>query len=86
MIAARNYSIRYAKLLLGGTSPSLLIDPNRQRAANGLSQDQQRTIEQEMDAILRDLKTVESSYGQDVATLTVSARGEPIGHGREGAR
>lgn len=74
MIAARNYSIRYAKLLLAGTPPSLLIDPDKPRAPNGLSQDQQRAIEQEMDAVLRDLKTVETSYGEDVVTLTVSSR------------
>ena len=74
MLAARNYSIRYAKLLLAGTPASLLIDPDKPRAANGLSQDQQRAIEQEMDAVLHDLKAVEANYGEDVVTLTVSSR------------
>lgn len=74
MLAARNYSIRYARLLLAGTPANLLIDPDKPRAANGLSQDQQRAIEQEMDAVLRDLKAVEANYGEDVVTLTVSSR------------
>ena len=74
MIAARNYSIRYARLLLAGTSDNLLMDPDKTRTATGLSQDQQRTIEQEMDAVLRDLKAVEANYGEDVVTLTVSSR------------
>ncbi len=74
MIAARNYSIRYARLLLAGTSENLLMEPDKPRTANGLSQDQQRAIEQEMDAVLRDLKAVEANYGEDVVTLTVSSR------------
>ncbi len=74
MLAAHNYSVRYAKLLLAGTAANMLLEPEKHRPTPGLSADQQRTIEREMDAVLRDLKTVEANYGEDVVTLTVSCR------------
>jgi ParB-like chromosome segregation protein Spo0J len=74
MLAAHNYSVRYAKLLLAGTAANMLLDPEKHRPAPGLTADQQRTMQREMDTVLRDLKTVEANYGEDVVTLTVSCR------------
>ena len=52
----------------------MLIEPEKPKPVDGLSTQQQLTIEAEMDVILRDLKDVEANYGEDIVTLTVSCR------------
>lgn len=74
MLAARTYSTPYVRLLLAGTPTTMLIDPEKPKAVEGLSTQQQVTIGTEMDVILRDLKDVEANYGEDIVTLTVSCR------------
>jgi hypothetical protein len=72
MVAANNYSRRFVQALLVGTRSDLLVAPGRIRPATGILATQKAMIEQETDALLRDFKAVEDSYGTDVLTLSVS--------------
>lgn len=72
MVAANNYSRRFAQLLLTGTRTELLAAPERVRPPKGLAATQKAMLEQETDALLREYKAVDESYGTDVLLLSVS--------------
>jgi hypothetical protein len=74
MVAAQNYSIRFAQMLLAGTRKELLMERARIRVSKGLVPTQKAMLEQETDNLLRQFKTVEESYGMDILTLGVCCR------------
>ena len=74
MGAVSNFSVPYAKALLAATRSEMLVDPERHKAAAGLSADQVSRMEREMEGLQRDLKVIEDSHGNQVLNL-VLARG-----------
>jgi hypothetical protein len=71
MAAGAAYSVAFARALLAVTRPEMLVKPmSRPRfAANSMAVREMLGIETER--LVKDLKTIEESYGKDVLTLTV---------------
>jgi hypothetical protein len=74
MISAGTYSMSYARALLAATHHDQLLNPEKQKQATGLSEEQMARMESEMDSVQREFRLVEDSYGADVLNLTL-ARG-----------
>jgi ParB-like chromosome segregation protein Spo0J len=72
MIASNKYSGRFAAALVSGTRAQMLIEPEKNRVPATVSAAQKISMENEMDALFKNLKTVEQSYGVEVLTLSVS--------------
>jgi len=74
MLTSNRYSETFAEALLTGTRADMLVEPHKVGPAKSLSQEQKLGMERETDVLLRDLKTVEASYGTDVLALGVACR------------
>jgi hypothetical protein len=73
MVAGGTYTIPFAKALLMVTKPELLDGNGTSSKKFKATSDAARSmLEGENEVLLRDLKSVEESYGTDVLTLTVS--------------
>jgi len=72
MIASNKYSGRFAAALVAGTRAQMLIEPEKNRVPATVSAAQKISMENEMDALFKNLKAVEQSYGVEVLTLSVS--------------
>ena len=72
--AANNFSVPYIRALLASTHPDMLVDPDKSKIVEGLTPEQVSKMEKEMEALQRDLKSVEETYGNEVLNL-VLARG-----------
>jgi DNA invertase Pin-like site-specific DNA recombinase len=66
--------IGYVKAMFAVTQPDMLLEPEKHKAVQGLTPEQIARMEQEMEALHRDLKAIEESHGEDVLNL-VLARG-----------
>jgi hypothetical protein len=73
LVAGGTYTVPFAKALLAVTKPEMLgekaASSKRMQATSAAARSM---LEEENEFILRDLKSVEESYGTDVLTLTVS--------------
>jgi ParB-like chromosome segregation protein Spo0J len=74
MISAANYTSSYAKALLGGSKQSDLVRSDKPKRVGGLSAEQMARMEREMETLQRDLKTVESRYGDDMLNLVIASK------------
>ena len=74
LVASGNFSRPYVKALFAATQPDMLLDPDKHKAVQGLTAEQITKMEQEMEALQRDLKMIEESHGDNVLNL-VLARG-----------
>lgn len=72
LVASGNYSKPYAKALLAATHPDMLLDPDKHKVVEGLTPEQVKKMEQEMEALQRDLKLVEESHGDCVLNLVLA--------------
>ncbi|MEI9979921.1 MAG: plasmid partitioning protein RepB C-terminal domain-containing protein [Edaphobacter sp.] len=72
MVASVTYTVPFAKALLAVTKPELMNEPVSQRKLQATSTAAQAMLEEENESLLKDLKSVEESYGTDVLALTVS--------------
>jgi hypothetical protein len=72
MVAGGTYTIPFAKALLAVTKPDLLEELPSSRQLQATSSAARSMLREQNDFLLRDLKSVEESYGTDVLTLTVS--------------
>ena len=72
--AANNFCVPYIRALLASTHPDMLVDPDKSKIVEGLTPEQVSKMEKEMEALQRDLKSVEETYGNEVLNL-VLARG-----------
>lgn len=72
MITSNKYSGRFAAALVSGTRAQMLIEPEKNRVPATVSAAQKISMENEMDALFKNLKAVEQSYGVEVLTLSVS--------------
>lgn len=73
MTTAGNYGASYAKALLAATKQADLVKADRAKKIAGLSADQMLRMEREMEGLQRDLKSVESGYGEDTLHLVIAA-------------
>jgi hypothetical protein len=74
MIATNLFSGQFAKALLAGTREELLVEGGRSTQSKAVLNTQKRWMEQETDALLQSMSSVEASYGEDVLALGVSCR------------
>lgn len=74
MVTTNNFSANYAEALLMGTPKDQLLRPDEPKKKEGMSPEDIARMEQEMENLERDLKAVESTYGENVLNLTC-ARG-----------
>ncbi len=72
MIAGGTYTIPFAKALLAVTKPEMLEDAPSLRKLQATSIAARSMLEEQNEFLLKDLRSVEESYGTDVLTLTVS--------------
>ena len=73
MLAANNFTARFAQALLMGTSDDMRLEPQRQDRRY-LSPAQRAHLAHETDALLRKAKAVEATYGTNLLTLSVCLR------------
>jgi hypothetical protein len=71
MIAGAMYSVAFARALLAVTKPELLMKPLSKSKITANSKAAKEMLGLETERLVRDLKTIEDSYGQDVLALTV---------------
>jgi hypothetical protein len=72
MVAANKFTYRFSQALLAGTRTDLLATPARVvKPVKSVDRAQKSLLEQETDALLREFKAVEESYGADVLVLSV---------------
>jgi hypothetical protein len=67
-----NFSVPYTKALLAATQVEMLIEPDKHKAVRGLTPEQIAKMETEMEALQRDLKSIEESYGNQVLNLVLA--------------
>jgi len=72
LVASGNFSKPYVKALLAATHLDMLLDPDKHKVVQGLTPEQVTKMEQEMDALQRDLKVVEESHGDSVLNLVLA--------------
>jgi hypothetical protein len=72
MVAGGTYSIPFAKALLAVSKPEKLEETLSSKQLEATSMAARSMLKEENEFLLRDLKSVEESYGTDVLTLTVS--------------
>jgi RepB plasmid partitioning protein len=73
MNTAGNYATSYAKALFAATRQDDLLHSDKPKRLAGLTAEQMARMEREMDKLQRDLKTVESRYGEDVLQLVIAS-------------
>ncbi|KCZ49722.1 hypothetical protein HY17_01105 [Hyphomonas sp. CY54-11-8] len=73
MVATNNYSSSYAKALLVATKSDQLLDPTGNRSIRGVSDDDRRKMEREVEELRRDIKSVEDHYGTNMLKLVVAS-------------
>jgi hypothetical protein len=74
MVASNTYTGRFAAALLTGTRDEMLVAPEKDGSKKAANPQQRMRLQQEADNLLRDLKSVEESYGAEVLTLSVSCK------------
>ena len=73
MVAGGTYTIPFAKALLAVTKPEMLESTaSSSKKLQATSMAARSMLEEENEFLLRDLKSVEESYGTDVLTFTVA--------------
>jgi hypothetical protein len=71
MIGAGNLSASYARVLLAGTRPGGLTNPERKRPT-GVTAEQMDRMQHEMETVQADFKEIEDRYGDNVLQLVVA--------------
>ncbi|MDB5306091.1 MAG: hypothetical protein JWO38_293 [Gemmataceae bacterium] len=71
MCTADNYSVGYVKCLVATTATDHLVDPDRGKAARGLSPEELSRIEHEMTSQARELRFITESHGRNTLHLVV---------------
>jgi ParB-like chromosome segregation protein Spo0J len=72
MVSVNNYATGYAEALILGTPKDQLLNPEEPKKKEGLSSAEIARMEQEMESLEHDLKSVEEAYADNMLTLTVS--------------
>jgi hypothetical protein len=73
MNTAGNFTASYAKAMLAATRQSDLVKADQPKRIAGMTAEQMARMEREMEKLQKDLKTVESRYGEDVLQLVIAS-------------
>jgi ParB-like chromosome segregation protein Spo0J len=73
MSTAGNYSSSYSTALLAATRQGDLVKSGQPKRVAGMTVEQMARMEREMEKVQRDLKAVESNYGEDVLQLVIAS-------------
>lgn len=73
MVASGNFTVDYAKCLIVATPADQLVDAERAKEASGLSSEDVARIERETQALEKDFRAIEETYGRNVLDLVVVA-------------
>jgi hypothetical protein len=73
MASVCNFTMAYAKALLGATRQADLTNPEKPKKVGGLTPEQMARLEREAAAVNQDFKALEESYGDDVLNLVVAS-------------
>jgi hypothetical protein len=73
MMASNNYTARFAKALLMGTTDEMRVEPLRQDRRD-IKPAQRAHLAHETDMLLQNSKAVETAYGASLLTLSVCLR------------
>ncbi len=73
MVSGNNYSHIYAEALLMGTRKDQLMRPEEPKKKEGLSAEDIARMEEEMETLEQDLKTVDKCYGENTLNLTFAS-------------
>ncbi len=72
MINANDFTIPFAEALILGTARELLVKPKTTKKKEGLSPEAIAKMEEEMEAIERDFRAIDESYGENMLNLTLA--------------
>ena len=70
MVSVNNFTSGYAEALVLGTPKEQLAHPQKPKVKEGLTPEEIGKMEQEMETLERDLKSVEETYGENMLNLT----------------
>jgi ParB-like chromosome segregation protein Spo0J len=73
MSTAGNFTASYAKALLAATRQNDLVKADQPKRIAGMTAEQMARMEREMEKLQKDLKAVESRYGEDVLQLVIAS-------------
>jgi ParB-like chromosome segregation protein Spo0J len=73
MSTAGNYTASYARALLAATRQHDLVKADQPKQIAGMTAEQIARMEREMEKLQKDLKSVESRYGEDVLQLVIAS-------------
>ncbi|MBN1909330.1 MAG: ParB N-terminal domain-containing protein [Pirellulales bacterium] len=71
MVAAGNYSRRYAECLFAATPQEQLLEPETPKAVQGLNPEDISRMEREMENLSQDFRLIEESHGRNVLNLVL---------------
>jgi RepB plasmid partitioning protein/ParB-like nuclease family protein len=74
MVSSNMYTDKFAQALLAGTSEQMLVSPTKSLKGKSLSPDQRLRLIAETDSLLANVKSVETTYGEEALTLSVCCR------------
>lgn len=73
MASVSNFSVAYAKALLGATRQVDLVNQDKPKKVGGLTPEQMARLERETTMVNQDFKALEETYGDDVLNLVVAS-------------
>jgi ParB-like chromosome segregation protein Spo0J len=73
MVSVGNFTMAYAKALLGATRQADLVNADKPKKVGGLTPEQMARLERETATVNQDFKALEDSYGDDVLNLVVAS-------------
>jgi len=71
MVAANNFSAKYAACLYAATPPEQLLESEKPKEIRGLSPEDISRIEREMESLNQDFRLIEESHGRNVLNLVL---------------
>jgi ParB-like chromosome segregation protein Spo0J len=74
MVSANNFTAGYAEALVLATPKDQLANPDEPKKKKGMSREEIAKLEEEMETLERDVKSMEQTYGENMLNLTL-ARG-----------
>lgn len=74
MVSGSNYTRAYAEALIIGTAPELLVDAKKPKQTHGLTTEEVRRMEKEMETLERDYRLHQDTFGENSLHLNAAQR------------
>jgi RepB plasmid partitioning protein/ParB-like nuclease domain len=72
MTSTNNFTAGYAEALIFATAKDQLVNPEEPKKKTNMSAEDEARLQQEMETLVRDVKAVEKTYGENMLTFTVT--------------